>query len=107
MRVLYRGFYQWMDRSEILKIRKGSHHEYADVYLLVYLKYRLEGLKPFYKIKHLIVDEMQDYSAVQYHVLNRLFPCKKTILGDTNQSVNPFSTSNLSTIKNLTQILNA
>jgi DNA helicase-2/ATP-dependent DNA helicase PcrA len=37
---------------------------------------------------------MQDYTPVQYAVLSRLFPCKKTILGDANQSVNPFSSSN-------------
>jgi DNA helicase-2/ATP-dependent DNA helicase PcrA len=30
---------------------------------------------------------------VQYAVLNRLFSCKKTILGDVNQKVNPFSAS--------------
>ncbi|MCA1752981.1 MAG: ATP-binding domain-containing protein, partial [Flavobacteriales bacterium] len=65
----------------------------------LYLKMKMEGLKPFDKVKHLVVDEMQDYSAVQYRVLNSLFPCKKTILGDINQSVNPFSASNLETIQ--------
>src|SRR5688572_9326240 len=36
---------------------------------------------------------MQDYSPIQYAVLSRLFKCKKTILGDVNQTVNPYSAS--------------
>lgn len=101
LRVLYKGFYEWLGKPEYLKTRKGSQYEYADVYPLIYLKSRLEGLQPYHKVKHLIIDEMQDYSAVQYHILNRLFPCKKTILGDINQSVNPFSSSNLATIQEI------
>ncbi|MEB2785238.1 HelD family protein [Algoriphagus persicinus] len=99
IRMLYKGFYQWLERPELLKIKKGSHYEYADVFPMIYLKSKLEGLQPYYKIKHLIVDEMQDYSPVQYYILSQLFPCKKTILGDINQSVNPFSSSNLESIK--------
>lgn len=36
---------------------------------------------------------MQDYTPVQYAVLARLFKCRKTILGDATQSVNPYSAS--------------
>ena len=32
---------------------------------------------------------MQDYTPIQYAVLNRLFPCPKTILGDFGQSIDP------------------
>jgi DNA helicase-2/ATP-dependent DNA helicase PcrA len=101
LRMLYKGFYKWMERPDLLKVRKGSVYEYSDVYPLLYLKMKLEGLKPFAEVKHLVIDEMQDYSAVQYKVLSALFPCKKTILGDINQSVNPFSSSGLDTIENI------
>ncbi|MFW6222032.1 MAG: 3'-5' exonuclease, partial [Bacteroidota bacterium] len=86
---------------DLLKTRKGATYEYSDVYPLLYLKMKLEGVKPYINVKHLVVDEMQDYSAVQYKVLNALFPCKKTILGDINQSVNPFSSSGLETIETI------
>lgn len=99
--VLYNGFYNWIGNRELLKMRKGHVYEYSDVYPLIYLKMKLEGLQPFHKVKHLVVDEMQDYSAVQYRILSVLFPCKKTILGDINQSVNPFSSSNLETIQDI------
>jgi DNA helicase-2/ATP-dependent DNA helicase PcrA len=54
---------------------------------------RLEGVPPHTHIKHLLVDEMQDYTPVQYAVLSRMYHCKKTILGDVSQTVNPYSAS--------------
>ncbi len=84
-----------------MKTKAGSTYEWSDVYAFIYLKNRLEGLKPRTKVKHLVIDEMQDYSAVQYRVISMLFPCKKTILGDINQSVNPFTSSSLQVIENV------
>lgn len=98
-RVLYKGFYTWLGKPELLKTKAKNTYEWSDVYAFVYFKYRLEGLKSNTKVKHLVIDEMQDYSEVQYKVLSLLYPCKKTILGDVNQSVNPFSSSNLSIIE--------
>ncbi len=98
-RVLYKKFYEWLEKPEMLKLKKGSAYEWSDVYAFLYFKIRLEGIKSNNKVKHLVIDEMQDYSAVQYQVLSMLFPCKKTILGDINQSVNPFSASGLSKIE--------
>ncbi|WP_325175524.1 3'-5' exonuclease [Paenibacillus sonchi] len=59
----------------------------------------MEGTAGFDSVKHLLVDEMQDYTAIQYKVLSLLFKCKKTILGDSSQSVNPYSSSSISEIK--------
>jgi DNA helicase-2/ATP-dependent DNA helicase PcrA len=42
---------------------------------------------------------MQDYTPVHYAVLARLFPCRKTILGDVHQTVNPYSASSAETIE--------
>ena len=100
-KVLYKGFYEWLGKPELLKLKARSTYEWSDVYAFIYLKSRLEGLKPNTKVKHLVIDEMQDYSEVQYKVLGMLYPCKKTILGDVNQSVNPFSSSNLPVIKKI------
>ena len=100
-RVLYKGFYEWLGKPEFLKLKKGSTYEWSDVYAFLYLKMKLEGLKANTKVKHLVIDEMQDYSVVQYQVLSKLYSCKKTILGDINQSVNPFSSSNLETIEKI------
>jgi len=90
---LYRDFYSWMGKPELFKMGDGGVLEYADVFPLIYFKLRLEGVPLHTHVKHLLVDEMQDYTPVQYAVLSRLFHCKKTILGDVSQTVNPYSAS--------------
>ncbi len=89
---LYKQFYQWLGRPELLSVH-GNLYEYSDVFPIIYLKMRLEGIQPRTDVKHLVVDEMQDYTPIQYTVLSRLFPGKKTILGDASQTVNPFAKS--------------
>lgn len=93
LRVLYKEFFNWMERPEMFSYAKRSAFEYSDLFPLMYLKIQMEGVDSINKVKHLIVDEMQDYTAVQYAVLSKLFPCNKTILGDANQNVNPYSST--------------
>ncbi len=100
-KVLYKNFYTWLGRPELFKLKKASTYEWSDVYAFLYFKMKLEGIKPNKKIKHLVIDEMQDYSVVQYQVLKSLYTCPKTILGDINQSVNPFSSSNLEMLEKI------
>lgn len=61
--------------------------EYEDVFPMLYLKYRLTGKMKRKKIKHLVIDEMQDYSYLQYIILSYLFSCRMTILGDRAQTM--------------------
>ena len=60
---------------------------YEDVYPVLYLKYRLETQQKDSGVRHLIVDEMQDYSMIQYLIIQKLFKCKMTILGDREQTM--------------------
>ena len=61
---------------------------YEDVFPMLYLKYRLSGGNSTHKnIKHLVIDEMQDYSYLQYTILEMLFHCRMTILGDRAQTL--------------------
>lgn len=59
--------------------------DYEDVYPLIYLKNLLCGTEPDSDIKHLVIDEMQDYTPVQYALIHRMFTCSMTILGDEAQ----------------------
>jgi DNA helicase-2/ATP-dependent DNA helicase PcrA len=97
---LYQGFYQWLDRGDLFRM-KGNVLEHSDVFPLIYCKIRLEGVRPYREVKHLVVDEMQDYTPVQYAVLTRLFHGKKTILGDASQNVNPHSASTAEEIQDV------
>ena len=98
---LYRDFYTWIGKPELFNMMNGDTLEYADVFPLIYCKIRLEGAQTYDHVKHLLVDEMQDYTPVQYSVLSRLFKCKKTILGDVNQTVNPYSASSSESIERI------
>ena len=61
--------------------------DYEDVYPILYLKYRLCSSAAHKNIRHLVIDEMQDYSYLQYVILERMFSCNMTILGDWAQTV--------------------
>jgi DNA helicase II / ATP-dependent DNA helicase PcrA len=57
---LYKDFYQWMGRPELFKTDQSMTLEYADVFALIYFRIRLEGISTYDRVKHLLVDEMQD-----------------------------------------------
>ncbi len=90
---LYKDLFNWAGIPEMFKLRKNRTLEYADLAPMAYLRIAIDGLKPYTRVKHLLVDEMQDYSPIQYRVISRLFTCRKTILGDASQSVNPYGSS--------------
>lgn len=60
---------------------------YEDVYPLLYLKYAVLEPPRRREVKHLVIDEMQDYSYLQYILLEKMFHCPMTILGDKVQTM--------------------
>lgn len=86
---LYQDFYRVMDITEKFVMPGRESLEWEDVYPFLYFQATFEGLKENKLIRHLVIDEMQDYTPAQYAVMNKLFHCKKTILGDIGQSLNP------------------
>ncbi len=60
---------------------------YEDVYPLLYLKYAVTEMPVRREVKHLIIDEMQDYTYLQYVLLGKMFDCPMTILGDKVQTM--------------------
>lgn len=64
---------------------------YEDQVILLYLKVALGGIPNTSQIKYVIIDEAQDYTPLQYEIFYKLFKsANMTILGDINQSINPF-----------------
>lgn len=86
---LYKNFYRQAGLSHMLVLPEKKTFEWADVYPYLYFKRAFEGLRENKSIRHLVVDEMQDYTPVQYAVINSIYSCPKTILGDFGQCVNP------------------
>lgn len=101
LKKLYKAFYEWVGKPEMFKQGGKGKLEYSDVYPLIYMKLCTANTGSNLDIKHLVVDEMQDYSPLMYRVLAMLYPCKKTVLGDRNQSVNPLSSSHAEAIRDV------
>ncbi|MGR5874137.1 UvrD-helicase domain-containing protein [Bacillus pacificus] len=61
---------------------------YEDATPFLLLKELIEGFQTNRSIKHVLVDEAQDYSPFQFEFLKRLFPAARmTVLGDFNQAI--------------------
>lgn len=82
------------------KIQKLS---YSDLLPLMYINFELNGYPNARSIKHVIIDESQDYTLLQFDILKKIFNSSSfTILGDINQTINPFyKYDNLNDINNI------
>ncbi len=77
-------------KSKGLKLELvGDKVKNEDVYGILFFKLFIFGVEKYENIKHLVIDEMQDYSCIQLYIISQLFDCPKTILGDYNQTINP------------------
>ncbi|MCA0756316.1 AAA family ATPase [Paenibacillus sp. N4] len=61
---------------------------YEDATPFLYVKELVEGVRRNTEVRHVFVDEGQDYSPFQYAFLKRLFPrARMTVLGDFGQAI--------------------
>ncbi|GIP38919.1 DNA helicase [Paenibacillus sp. J31TS4] len=66
---------------------------YEDATPYLFLRELVEGFRVNMDIRHVLVDEAQDYSAFQFAFLKRLFPrARMTVLGDFQQAIFAHST---------------
>ena len=64
---------------------------YEDATPFIYMKCLLEGYPYQVAMRQVVIDEAQDYTYLQYHIIRKIFKnADFTILGDVNQTVNPF-----------------
>ncbi|QQP12475.1 UvrD-helicase domain-containing protein [Lysinibacillus agricola] len=68
---------------------------YEDTAPFLYLQDKIEGQRTNTTIRHVLIDEAQDYSPFQLFVLQQLFPrARMTILGDGHQTIHPHTFKN-------------
>lgn len=80
----------WVTNKDIVSIYKEisstENLSYLDLPAILYLMIKLDGKKSKREIRHIVIDEAQDYSYLQFLVLKELTGCKSyTIVGDSNQ----------------------
>ena len=82
--------------EEMIKYLKHSTLEnlskneiaFEDLAPLMYLQYKIKGIKEKARIKHVVIDEAQDYGEFQFDVLKTILKSNSmTILGDIAQGV--------------------
>lgn len=84
----------WLNNGQVKDIYSEIQSErlytVEDLTALLYLSIKFEGLKVDVEIKHVVIDEAQDYSKLTFMVIKELTKCNgMTIVGDTNQRLIP------------------
>ncbi len=65
--------------------------KYENVLPLLYLTFEMSGYPCQSYIKQVVIDEAQDYTKLQFKLIHKVFRFADfTILGDVNQTINPF-----------------
>lgn len=79
---------------------------YEDLAPMLYLKGKLDGIPTKDYIRHVIIDEVQDYTPLQMEIIRELFPVSSfTAVGDLNQSINPYANiGNIEALKDIFQV---
>ncbi|MGL5417416.1 MAG: HelD family protein [Clostridium sp.] len=80
----------WIEREKTVDIYKKELNieklTYMDLAGILYLMIKLEGKKTSKEYKHIVIDEAQDYTYMQYEILKEMTGCTSmTIVGDRNQ----------------------
>lgn len=60
---------------------------YEHIYFLCYIKIFFKNCKLFDKYNHLLIDEYQDLNIIEREVIQNIFSCNKTFVGDFNQKL--------------------
>lgn len=89
---LYKKFLTLKGKNFSLIKGKIKHEDIIPILLINYFLY---GSIDYTSFKHVVIDESQDYNAIQLFLLNSFFNCPKTIVGDVGQSLNVNSTNNV------------
>lgn len=67
--------------------RKGKI-EMEDLAPLMYIKYMVHGIKTKFELKHIVIDEAQDFSEFQFYIFKKIVKSNSlTILGDLAQGI--------------------
>lgn len=92
----FEPFTQGRDAPEHLEAIRGFTKDnlnarklwYEDASALAYLYLKLNGYEEYRHIKHVVVDEAQDYYPMHFEILKLMFPkAQFTVLGDINQTI--------------------
>ncbi|OPJ63559.1 HelD family protein [Clostridium oryzae] len=87
---------KWLSEGDITEIYENicnsPYFTQDDLSPMLYLMIKLNGRNNKELIKHVVIDEAQDYSLLQFIVIKMITDCKSmTIVGDANQRMIPYT----------------
>ncbi|MBE7082113.1 MAG: hypothetical protein E7378_00315 [Clostridiales bacterium] len=103
---IFEIYNDFLNKTYGLNFKRTKKIKFEDAVPLLYIKQQLFGTNKYNKIKHLVIDEFQDYSPLNYYIINQMFPCIKTILGDIGQNVAGYESTILDEFNELDTIKN-
>ncbi len=104
---IYNEFVEFINKTKGYSFNKINDDflSYEDSILILYLKFELFNYPYDLNIRHIVVDEAQDYSLLQYKIINNIFyKSNYTIVGDVNQTINIYNKYN--SLKKIGDIFN-
>ena len=88
-----------------LNYLNNNEVKFEDITPIIYIRSSLEGFRSYGNMKHVLVDEAQDYSPLFYEIVKRSFPnASLTIMGDLNQRIDKHS--NVKSRNSITDVFN-
>ncbi|WP_195954044.1 HelD family protein [Clostridium saudiense] len=88
-----------------LNYLNNNEVKFEDITPIIYIRSSLEGFRSYGNMKHVLVDESQDYSPLFYEIVKRSFPnASLTIMGDLNQRIDKHS--NVKSRNSITNVFN-
>lgn len=83
----FKEMIKYLKQSTLNNI-KNKEFAFEDLAPLMYLQYKIYGIKEKTRVKHVVIDEAQDYGEFQFDVLKTILNSNSmTILGDIAQGV--------------------
>ena len=75
-------------KKSFANVQRVGKIEMEDIAPLMYLKYMIHGIKTKFELKHIVVDEAQDFSEFQFYIFKKIVKSNSlTILGDLSQGI--------------------
>lgn len=78
-------------RSYTLKVLDSDTVDLEDIAPIMYLKYKIYGVDEKIPVRHIVIDEAQDFSVFQIYTLKHIIKDSSfTILGDLSQAIHSY-----------------
>ena len=75
-------------KSSFQKSQRAGKIEMEDIAPLMYIKYMIHGIQTKFDLKHIVIDEAQDFSEFQFFIFKKIVKSNSlTILGDLSQGI--------------------